>query len=189
MNNFLLVKESEIVKRYNFLVRKIAKSYLDFSVDPLEDLVQVGLIALVKAYRRFDKSKDIKVFQNYAIQYIKGYIRHYLRDKQNVLKNPRKNTKINIIWIDNIQEEKNNYSNEYLLEDKFSLQNQENIENKILLDNIISKLDDNKKKIIKLRYFDDLTQSELSKVIGVSQMEVSRLLKKIEKEIRELIKT
>jgi RNA polymerase sporulation-specific sigma factor len=185
MNVFKFLKEDELIKKYNFLVIRIAKSYLEFSIDPLEDLIQVGLIALIKAYRRFDKSKNIRIFEKYAKHYIKGYIKHYLRDKQNLLKNI--NSNINIIWIDDIKKDRDHYSNEYLLEDAISLKKQEDIENKIFLDNLISKLDDNKKKIIKLRYFDNLTQTELSKVIGTSQMEVSRLLKKIEKEIRELI--
>lgn len=188
MNNDFSLTEEQLVNKYYYLVKKIAKYYLNFSIDPIEDLIQVGLIALVKAYRKFDKNKNIKIFENYATLYIKGYIRHYLRDKQNILRlSNNKIKEITIIWIDNDKkDEKYNNKNQYILENEVSFQ--ENIENKIFLDSIISKLDDKKKNIIKLRYFYNLTQNELSKIIGVSQMEVSRLLKKIEKEIRELIK-
>jgi len=48
MNVFKFLKEDELIKKYNFLVIRIAKSYLEFSIDPLEDLIQVSLIALIK---------------------------------------------------------------------------------------------------------------------------------------------
>ncbi len=50
---------------------------------------------------------------------------------------------------------------------------------KIILKDIIEKLDEREKKIIVLRYFRDKTQSEVARVLKVSQVQVSRLESKI----------
>lgn len=59
---------------------------------------------------------------------------------------------------------------------------------KLILKELINKLDDRDKKIIILRYYRDKTQSEISKLLGISQVQVSRLENKIlEKMKKELI--
>ena len=55
----------------------------------------------------------------------------------------------------------------------------------ITLREIIGKLDDREKKIIYLRYFKDKTQAETAKEIGISQVQVSRMEKKIINSMRE----
>ncbi len=50
---------------------------------------------------------------------------------------------------------------------------------KIILKDIIEKLDEREKKIIVLRYFRDKTQSEVARVLKVSQVQVSRFESKI----------
>lgn len=49
----------------------------------------------------------------------------------------------------------------------------------LALKEVIDKLEDRDKKIIFLRYFQDKTQSEIAKMLGVSQVQVSRLENKI----------
>lgn len=56
---------------------------------------------------------------------------------------------------------------------------------KITLKEIINALEDREKKIIVLRYFRDKTQSEVAKILGVSQVQVSRLETKIIEKIKE----
>ena len=50
------------------------------------------------------------------------------------------------------------------------------------------KLEENEKKIIRLRYFRDRTQSEIATEMGVSQVQVSRLEKKIIKRLKADLK-
>ena len=50
---------------------------------------------------------------------------------------------------------------------------------KFALKDVIGQLDDRDKKIILMRYFQDKTQSEIAKHLGVSQVQVSRLENKI----------
>ena len=57
--------------------------------------------------------------------------------------------------------------------------------NKLLITNVLEKLDERSSRIIKLRYFAEKSQQEIAKSIGVSQAQISRLEKKILKVIKE----
>lgn len=59
---------------------------------------------------------------------------------------------------------------------------------RIILKDLIRKLDKRDKLIIMLRYFKDKTQSEVAKVLNVSQVQVSRLETKIINRIRDEFK-
>ena len=63
-------------------------------------------------------------------------------------------------------------------------QNEEKMIDKIHISSIIESLSEREQKIIVLRYFRDKTQSEISKLLGVSQVQVSRLENKIIDKIR-----
>lgn len=59
------------------------------------------------------------------------------------------------------------------------------ITNKIVLNDMIKKLGDRDKKIILLRFYKDKTQSEVAKILGISQVQVSRIEKKILEGMRK----
>lgn len=59
---------------------------------------------------------------------------------------------------------------------------------KIMLQEAISKLEPRERQIIFLRYFKDQTQTEIAKVLGVSQVQVSRIEKKVLQSMKELMK-
>ena len=58
----------------------------------------------------------------------------------------------------------------------------------VALDTAIGALDEREKKIIKLRYFEGKTQTEISEEVGISQAQVSRLEKTALKEIKNAIR-
>ena len=61
------------------------------------------------------------------------------------------------------------------------------ITNKIVLNKIINSLEKRDKEIILLRYYKDKTQSEVGKILGISQVQVTRIEKRIlEKMKKEL---
>lgn len=72
-----------------------------------------------------------------------------------------------------------------LIETLPSKDDQEDWLDKMLLKNEIARLSERDRKIIILRYFRDMTQSEVAKKIGVSQVQVSRIENRIIKEFRE----
>ena len=53
------------------------------------------------------------------------------------------------------------------------------ITNKIAVKDLIEKLEDREKKIILLRFYKDKTQADVAKILGISQVQVSRIEKKI----------
>lgn len=76
---------------------------------------------------------------------------------------------------------------EILLEDKIfgKTDLQEELLNKLLLEDGLKNLTGNDKKLIVLRYFQNKTQMETATILGVSQVQVSRLEKRILKELRK----
>lgn len=79
---------SQVVREFAPLVYKISHGLSRRTVDPVEDLIQVGMIGLLEAHRRYDP-KQAASFKTYATHFVNGHIRHYLRDKQQLLKGPR----------------------------------------------------------------------------------------------------
>lgn len=61
---------------------------------------------------------------------------------------------------------------------------EEEIINKMLLDQMLSSLEHKEKQLIHMRYFINMTQSEVGKILGISQVQVSRLEKKILRNMR-----
>lgn len=79
-------------------------------------------------------------------------------------------------------------------EDGFSLENiltdtesEEKLVEKISLRQAIEKLAEREKSVINLRYFHGLTQDRTSKVLGVSQVQVSRIEKKALEKLRQFM--
>ncbi|NLM12410.1 MAG: RNA polymerase sporulation sigma factor SigF [Epulopiscium sp.] len=61
-----------------------------------------------------------------------------------------------------------------------------NMIDKIALEQVIEKLNPKERQIITMRYFNDKTQTEIADVIGISQVQVSRIEKKILKSMKEM---
>lgn len=59
--------------------------------------------------------------------------------------------------------------------------------NKILVEQAMESLDETEQKLIKMRYFQDKTQTEVAEELGISQVQVSRLEKKLLIHMRNCI--
>jgi RNA polymerase sigma-B factor len=75
-----------IVLQYTNLVESIARRFVG-ALEPVEDLVQEGYIGLITAVDLYDASKGVK-FSTYATHFVIGQIKHYLRDKGKIIKEP-----------------------------------------------------------------------------------------------------
>lgn len=82
------IVRDKIVQNTISLVKRIAYGLARRSTDPVDDLIQVGSIGLVKAIEQFDPNAGAK-FHTYATHLITGEIRHYLRDKTSMIRAPR----------------------------------------------------------------------------------------------------
>jgi RNA polymerase sigma-B factor len=81
------------ITEYQPLVKGIAYKFKN-SGEPLEDLEQVGYIGLINAINLYNQNRGIK-FITYATWLISGEIRHYIRDKHQVIKIPGWMLKLN----------------------------------------------------------------------------------------------
>ncbi len=72
--------------------------------------------------------------------------------------------------------------------DKIGENNTPDIDDKIILKTVIQELPEREKKIIILRYYRDKTQSEVAEIMGVSQVQISRIENKIFVKIKESFK-
>lgn len=64
---------------------------------------------------------------------------------------------------------------------------EDRIENQILLKELLKELNKEERRLIYLRYFAEKTQAQVGKELGISQVQVSRMEKKILKNLREHI--
>ena len=86
------ITDNEILK-YQPLVKAIANKFRN-SGEPLEDLEQLGYIGLINAINLYNQQREVK-FETYASWFISGEIRHYIRDKHQVIRIPHWITELN----------------------------------------------------------------------------------------------
>ena len=165
----------ELIRNNGGLVNHIAVRFLGRGTD-YEDLVQIGSIGLLKAIRTFDESRAC-AFSTYAVPLIFGEIRRFLRD-DGPIKVSRVQKRLSAILA--AEREK------CIDDDSLTLENtlcdeEENEKNfyRIAISAALDKLPDIKKKIILLRYFRDFSQEETARVLGLTQVKISREEKKI----------
>lgn len=215
------------------LVKKIACSLARRSTDPVDDLIQVGSLGLIKAIEFYNPEISTK-FKTYASYLITGEIRHYLRDKASMIKAPREIQelafrinnyikqlietsgdeptteevakamdvsvqKVNIaIEIDrrkstiSLDQAFNNIDDDNMsLAEKIPAGDYQEFlnsyEEKIMLSKAIEKLPPELKAVLELNYYDDLNQREIAEKLNISQMQVSRRLKKALSAMYEII--
>lgn len=216
------------------LVNKIACGLARRSTDPIDDLLQVGSVGLLKAVNLFDASKS-KNFRAYATHMITGEIRHYLRDKSAMIKAPREIQELayRIYQISKELEEENGEKptdveiaerlqmdlvkvhevidverrkqlvsldqmnglteeEQVPLYDKIADTKDSDIQNiqevRMMLLNAILKLKPEQKKLIKMHFFDDISQTEIAERLNISKMQTSRTIKKALGDLFRIIK-
>ena len=161
------------------LIYSVAKRFLGRGVE-MEDLFQIGSIGLLKAVDKFDMSYDVK-FSTYAVPMIIGEIKRYLRD-DGILKVSRslkenhyriyqgEGTEISL--MDKLPEKENR---------------QEKVLDRIFLEEILGTLEAKERRLIYMRYFQNMTQMEIAHELGVSQVQVSRMEKRILRSLQESV--
>lgn len=224
-----------IVENGMFLVKKIAGNISAQSGISNEDLVQVGSIGLIKAIEFFNPDKNTR-FKTYASYFIRGEIKHYLRDKASIIKAPRElqelvfkiSTAVKQLKEDGFEDPTEEQIAEAVgvsvkkihevmelelckstlsLDQAISSVDDDDLtlidkipsgdyqefmnsyENKLMLAAAIKKLPKDLQEIVEMSYYQDLNQREISEKINISQMQVSRRLKKALSKMYEIIKS
>lgn len=166
------------------LVVYVAKRYDNSTNCPLEDLISIGTIGLVKAINTFKADKNIKL-ATYASRCIENEILMYLR------RNNKIKTEVSIDEPLN----KDSDGNELLLSDILGTDpdiTYRNLEDEVdmkLLKEAIRKLNSREKNIMEMRFGfisgREKTQKEVADELGISQSYISRLEKKIIGKMRK----
>ena len=172
------------------IVHRFKNNYYD-----KEDLFQIGCIGLMKAINNFDTNYGVQ-FSTYAVPIIMGEIKRYFRD-DGTIKVSRSlkelNLKINKVKELLINQTGQDPTVEAIYEkDGSSISMEERVEDKhnkmwfekIALKMEIDKLDEKEKLILYLRYQLDFNQEKVAKRLNISQVQVSRLEKKIIAKLR-----
>jgi RNA polymerase sigma-B factor len=207
------------------LVRALATRYAGRG-EPLEDLIQVGSVGLIKAVDRFDVDRGVE-FTSYAVPTIVGEIRRHFRDKAWAVHVPRRLKELSLrlsrlldeLTVElgrsptiaelaeeaGVEEEDvvdaldsaQAYSTRSLdapfdgdadesLGDRLGIEEPgfEGVESGTLVGVGLGALDARERRIVQLRFFEEMTQSQIAAELGISQMHVSRLLRKALGEMR-----
>lgn len=213
-----------LIERHLPLVVFMARKFADRG-EPLDDLIQVGTIGLIKAIDRFEIARGFE-FSTFATPTIVGEIKRHFRDKTWAIRVPRRLQELGSavnkanaelshklerspttkeiakhlgVTVDDVAEalEANSaYSTISLdagsddaptigdsvgsLDDAL-----EGVEYRESLKPLLEKLDNREKRILQLRFFENLSQSQIATELGISQMHVSRILNKVLIHLRE----
>ncbi|MFM7268613.1 MAG: sigma-70 family RNA polymerase sigma factor [Cyanobium sp.] len=82
-------RRNRLVELHHDLVRPLAVHYCRCSPEPLDDLIQVGLLGLIRAAELFERSQGTP-FPAFARPHIRGAILHHLRDSAPAVRLPRR---------------------------------------------------------------------------------------------------
>lgn len=222
-------REQLIVSHVN-LVRYIAAKFKNRG-EPLDDLIQVGTIGLIKAIDRFDPSRGLE-FTTYATPTIMGEIKRHFRDKGWTIRVPRRlqelSAKVNSATdeltarlqrspsIEEVAEYLGTTADEVLeamesssayssvpLEaqggnedddapsviDRYASVDGdlEASDDRMVLEEVIGEFPEADQQAIRMRFIDGMTQVEIAKRLGISQVQVSRMLRRALRRIQDKI--
>lgn len=171
--------EEELVVNNIRLVYYIVKKF-NFSQSEYEDVVECGILGLVKAARTFDKSKG-KRFSTYAGRCIQNEIGMYFRKHKKCL---------DYVYLDEDIPELSTEGGKITLKDIIKSP-EESIEERILREeefmeilNIIINMQDSKKRAIVLLSLEQDRQITIAEKFNLTQSAISRILKECYAEIR-----
>ena len=177
---------SILIERNLRLVVYIARKFENTGIN-IEDLISIGTIGLIKAVNTFDVDRNIKL-ATYASRCIENELLMYLRRTSRMRQEISFDEPLNVDWD----------GNELLLSDVLGTdpdiitKQLESAVDKDLLKKALSGLNDRERKIMTLRFGlqnkSRKTQKDVADLLGISQSYISRLEKKIIKQLKHEFK-
>ncbi|MEU4799071.1 RNA polymerase sigma factor SigF [Streptomyces sp. NPDC023327] len=197
--------------------------------DDMEDIVQVGMIGLIKAIDRFELSREVQ-FATFAVPYIVGEIKRFFRDTSWAVHVPRRLQEARVELAKATEELSSRLGRAPTVDELAALMNLspdeviearlasngynsasldavlhgdandetpladfigevdpalELVEDFHALAPLVAGLPERDRQILHLRFVEELTQSQIGERLGVSQMQVSRLLSRTLATLRE----
>jgi RNA polymerase sigma-B factor len=209
-----------LVERYMPLARSLALRYRRAS-EPLDDLIQVASVGLVKAVDRWDPERGL-AFSSYAVPTILGELRRYFRDSTWDVR-PARDLQELCLAVEEAREAlwgelgrsptvgdlaaRLQRAEEEIVEALQATEGRsvrsldapvhdeeedsasagdligrhdaeyDRVEAGVTIERLTGILDDRAREILRLRFAEDLLQSEIAERVGCSQMHVSRIIR------------
>ena len=217
----------QLIESHLNLVRFLASKFKNRG-EPLEDLVQVGSLGLIKAIDRFDPDRGLE-FTTFATPTIMGEIKRHFRDKGWSVRVPRRlqelSAKVNQVTdeltselnrtptveeiaacldtsVDEVleaMESSSAYSSVPLeggttddedapgIIDRFATEDEDLVssDDRMVIEETIAGFSPREQDAIRMRFVEGLTQVEIADKLGISQVQVSRLLRRALKRVQE----
>lgn len=166
---------NRLFDRYRRLVRATRSHILPFTREA-EDLEQEGAITLLRAIDRFDPGRNVK-FEGYAIEQLRGTYRNIVR-KQNRRRRLR-----------HFEEEDPEFPLDELVADDAPspLEQVLRDERNRLVREAMRRLTAQQQRVLYLRYWQELSQSECGRRLGMAQPTVREHEVRAIKKLRELL--
>jgi RNA polymerase sigma-B factor len=216
-----------LVERFLPLARQLARRY-QRGGEPLDDLIQVASLGLLKAIDRFEPDRP-SAFSSFAVPTILGELKRHFRDRGWSVRVPRDLQEM-AVRVERVAEELSRglgraptpgeiaehigATTEQVLEAReaagayraVSLDRPRDddedsdgmtetmgiedpgfglAEDAATIERLMCVLSDREREVLRLRFEEDLTQSEIGARVGVSQMHVSRLIRQAVTRLRE----
>lgn len=170
-----------LVRRYLPLVRGLARRHARRG-ESVDDLVQVGTIGLIAALDRFDPRRGSD-FLPFAVSYVAGEIKRHLRDRSSTIRVPRR---VQALDVEAAERARSPVS---LSEDPDSAPPGdadlfEVVAARVLVAAGARALDPRERQIVLLHHFEGLSQTEVARRVGISQIHVSRLYRRALEKLR-----
>ncbi len=220
----------QLVMSHMNLVRFLANKFKNRG-EPIDDLIQVGYLGLLKAIDRFDPSRGLE-FTTYATPTILGEIKRHFRDKGWSVRVPRRlqelSAKVNQttdlltnqlqrspkveeiadylgVTVDEVleaMESSSAYSSVPLegssnndaddapsIIDRYATEDSalEFTDDRLVIEEALKDFSPREREVIEMRFLKGMTQIEIANKLGISQVQVSRLLRRTLKKIQDRI--
>src|SRR3954462_4113215 len=218
----------QLVQRFMPLARQLARRY-QRADEPLEDLVQVAALGLIKAIDRFSPEREV-AFSSYAVLTILGELKRHFRDRTWAVRVPRDLQELSL-KVDRAVGEMSRQSHRQPSVDELAQRldvSEEEVlealqassayratsfdapraggedegdvladavgdedlgfglaEDRATLDKLLLSIGPREREVLRLRFVEDMTQAEIGERIGVSQMQISRLIRQSLARLRE----
>jgi RNA polymerase sigma-B factor len=164
-----------LIRQYLPLVRRLARQHSGRG-EQFEDLVQVGSIGLIKAIDRFQLDRGVDL-ASFAIPTINGEIKRHLRDRAWPIRIPRRLQELDPSLRPRATElvdgQGGEFEGESLVEPGYELG-----EDRVALAGSFHVLDERERRLLRLAFFDGLSQCQIAREVGISQIHVSRLTRR-----------
>ncbi len=220
-----------LVLQFRPLVQKQARQFFSQNV-PLEDLVQEGFLGLMHGIDQYDPTRGVKLI-TYATHHIDGHLRHFLRDRTQIIKEPawlqemaqkvrresetlthalgrepedgeiavalglseqevaRIRATRSIFAVQSLDEAQESGSARVQVAESNTqaARTELPIEDKVVLEHALTRLKEIEQKVLYSFYYEDHSQTDIARALGVSNNYVSHILKNSARKLQQMFRS